>query len=224
MVEGDVRQQRRHDPTLRGAENGTTHLPVLQHTGFQPCVNRAAQHAVAYPLVQKAAEMSVVQGIEKALDVQVNHPASAHQHGLLPEVLQGLVSRAPRAEAEATVPEVLLVDTFQHHHHGSLQHLVLERRYPDWSSLPAIPFRDVDAAHGRRDILAGLEAVEQRLEVGLQIRRLLVRRLSVQSHRPVFPRYYISRVKHVPVDVVSQAREHHVRCLSGQLGYPLSFR
>ena len=62
----------------------------------------------------------------------------------------------------------------------------------DWSSLPAIPFRDVDAAHGRRDILAGLKAVEQRLEVGLQIRRILVCRLSVRSHRPVFPRYYIS--------------------------------
>ena len=105
--------------------------------------------------------MAVVQDIEKALDVQVNYPAPAHHHRLLPEMLQGLMSRAPRAEAEATVPEVLLVDTLQHHHDGPLQHLVLERRNPDGSSLPAIPFRDVDASYGGRDVLAGLEAVEQ---------------------------------------------------------------
>ena len=160
-MEVDVRQQRRHDPTLRGAEDGTTNPTVLQHAGLQPLVNRAAQHAVAYPLVQKATEMSVVQGIEKALDVQVNHPAAAHQHGLLPKVLQSLVSRAPGAEAEATVPEVLLIDTLQHQHHGPLQHLVLERRNPNRSSRPAVPFRDVDASHGRRNVLAGLEAVVQ---------------------------------------------------------------
>ena len=148
-------------PTLRGAEDGPADPPVLQHTRLEPLVNRSAQHAVAYPPVQKATEMTVVQDIEKALDVQVNHPAPAHHHRLLPEMLQGLMSRAPRAEAEATVPEVLLVDTLQHHHNGPLQHLVLERRNPDGSSLPAIPFRDVDASHGRRYILAGLEAVEQ---------------------------------------------------------------
>ena len=46
-----------------------------------------------------------------ALDVQVNHPAPTQRHRLLPEVLEDIVSRAPRSEAEATVPEVLLVDT-----------------------------------------------------------------------------------------------------------------
>ena len=136
-------------------------LTVLQHSCLQPLVNRSARHAVAYPLVQKATEMSVFQDIKEPLDVQANHPASAHRHRLLPEGLQRLVSRAPRVEAEAAVPEVLLVDTLQHHHHRPLQHLVLERRNPDRSSLPAVPFRDVDAAQGRRGVLAGLEAVEQ---------------------------------------------------------------
>ena len=155
-----LRTRSKH-PTLRGAEDGPADPPVLQHSRLEPLVNRSAQHAVAYPPVQKATEMTVVQDIEKALDVQVNPPAPAHHHRLLPEMLQGLMSRAPRTEAEATVPEVLLVDTLQHHHDGPLQHLVLERRNPDGSSLPAIPFRDVDASHGRRDILAGLEAIEQ---------------------------------------------------------------
>ena len=155
-----LRTRSKH-PTLRGAEDGPADPPVLQHSRLEPLVNRSAQHAVAYPPVQKATEMTVVQDIDKALDVQVNPPAPAHHHRLLPEMLQGLMSRAPRTEAEATVPEVLLVDTLQHHHDGPLQHLVLERRNPDGSSLPAIPFRDVDASHGRRDILAGLEAIEQ---------------------------------------------------------------
>ena len=40
-----------------------------------------------------------------------HHPAPTHHHRLLTQGLEGIVSRAPRAEAEASVPEVLLVDT-----------------------------------------------------------------------------------------------------------------
>ena len=110
----------RDHPTLRGTEDGPTEAAILQHSGLQPLVNRSAQHAVAYPLVQKATKMTVVQNIEKTLDVQVNHPAPTHHHRLLPQGLEGIVSRAPRTEAEATVPEVLLVDTLQHQYHGPL--------------------------------------------------------------------------------------------------------
>ena len=134
------------------------------------------------------------------------------------------MSRAPRTEAEATIQEVLLIDTLQHHRDRTLQHLILERRNPDRSSLPAIPLGDVDTTHRGGLVPAGLEAVEQGLEVHLQMRCVVVRRLSVQSDGPVLSRSGVRRSEKLHVDVMSQAREHHLRRLSGQLGYPLSFR
>ena len=56
------------------------------------------------------------------------------------------------------------------------------KRDPDGARLLAVPFRDVQATHGRRVVVvASLGSVEQRLEIQLQIRRVLCRRLAIHA-------------------------------------------
>ena len=77
---------------------------------------------------------------------------------------------------------------------------------PNRSSLPAIPRGNMDAAHRRRDVLSGLEAVEQRLEVVLQMRGVVFHRLSIQPHGCIFPRRHIGRTKRQGRDDLSECR------------------
>ena len=88
----DVRQQRRNDSTLGSAEFGATEPPFLHDSRFQPLVECTSQHAIAYSLVHKASEMAVIQGIEEALNIQINHPAAMHRHPLLPDRVESVVS------------------------------------------------------------------------------------------------------------------------------------
>ncbi len=75
-----------------------------------------------------------------------------------------------------------------------------------------VAFRDVHPSHRRRLVRARLEAIEQRPEVLLQIRRVLRRRLAVDAERSVLARASVGLVQQLQVDVMGQRREHHLRC------------
>ena len=79
-----------------------------------------------------------------------------------------------------------------------------------------------DPPHRRRPVRAGLRAVEQRPEVVLQVRCVLLRRLSVHARGPVLARAPVRLAQPVDVDVVGQRRERHLRRLPRQRRYPLS--
>ena len=169
--------------------------------------------------------MSVVDRIEEFSDIDLHDPAAPHRHRLLPEAFQGLVRRPSRAEAVRTVLEVLLVDRFQDHDDRTLKHLILEGRD---AQRPGLGRRaglgDMDPTHRRRLVRAGLGSVQQRPEVALQVRRVVLAALSVHAHRPVLARTPVSLTEPVDVDEVSQGRESHLRALPSEFRYPLLFR
>ena len=66
-VEKDVREDRRHSGALRHPSVRMRHASVFQDTGFQPFVNDTTDDAVAYPLVQEASEVLVIESV-KGLD------------------------------------------------------------------------------------------------------------------------------------------------------------
>ena len=75
-VEKDVREDRRHSRALRHPSVRMRHASVFQDTGFQPFVNDTTDDAVAYPLVQEASEVLVIEGVKVVLDVNLEDPAA----------------------------------------------------------------------------------------------------------------------------------------------------
>jgi hypothetical protein len=54
FVEVEVGQERGDDPSLRGAGLRVAPPALFHHPGVEPLVDRAAQHSIPYPSVQKA--------------------------------------------------------------------------------------------------------------------------------------------------------------------------
>ena len=73
-------------------------------------------------------------------------------------------------------------------------------------------------------VRAALGTVQQRLEVALQVRRILRGRLPVNADRPVLAGQPEGFLEPVKVDVMRQRGEGHRGSLPRQCRYPLSFR
>ncbi len=224
LVQVNVRQKRRDDTALRRAGVRMHQRTGLHHACIQPLANESEQHAVAYPLLKNFPELRMIEGVEESRDVDLRNPPALHVHRLVPQRVQRLMRRAPRPEAVRAVHEVLLVDGVQRHHDRTLQDLVLEGGDTDGPRLRPIALRDVDPPHGRRDVHAGLRAVEKRLEIGLQIRLVLGRSLSVDARRAVLPSARVRFAKPVEIDVMRERCDRRPRHLLRQCRYPIKFR
>ncbi len=72
LVQIDVSEQGGDDSTLRRAALWTVDPPILQHSGIQPLVDHAAQHAVCHPSVEEGAQVFVVERVEERLDIDLS--------------------------------------------------------------------------------------------------------------------------------------------------------
>src|SRR5262249_38524374 len=156
--------------------------------------------------------------------VHLDHPASPHRHGLLPQGLQGLVGRPSGPKPIRAVAKVLLVERLQHHDHRPLQHLVRERRDADRTGLCTCPFRNMHPTHRRRPVRAGLGTVLQGLQVPRKILVEVRNRLSVHACGTVAAGLLIRGGQPGLVDVVGQRSESHLRGLFRLLRFSLLFR
>ena len=112
---------------------------------------------------------------------------------------------ASGAEPVRDVQEVRLVHRFQHHQHRTLEDLILKRRYPERAGLVGrARLGDVHSTHRRRHVRAGFGAVEEVLEVGLQVDLVVVRGLSVHADGPVLACPGIGCEHPFDVDVMRQ--------------------
>ena len=130
--------------------------------------------------------MAMVDRVKELSKINVHDPVASHLHLLLPQRLQGSVSTASGAKPVRDIQKVRLVYRFQQHQHRTLEDLILIRGYPQWASLVGRAcLGDVHSTHGRRHVRAGFGAVEEVLEVGLQVDLVFVRGLSVHADGPV---------------------------------------
>jgi hypothetical protein len=169
-------------------------------------------------------QVPVIEGVEALSDVDLQDPAASDRHRGIPNRFERLVRRAPRAKAVRAVKEVLLVDGLQRHGDRALQYFVLKRRDADGSHLLAVRLGDVDAPHGWRPVRAGLEALEERLEVVFQSPRVRLTILPVDPGRPVLACPPVCFAQPVDVDAMGERRERPRRMLSRHRRYPLKFR
>ena len=124
----------------------------------------------------------MVDRVKELSNVHIQYPATSHSHRLVPQSIQSLVCRASGAEAVRAVPEVLFVERLQHHDHRPLKNFVLKSGNSQRSGLGGrAGLGNVSSSHWGRKVRAGLGSVQQRLEVVLQIHRVVLGRLSVHA-------------------------------------------
>ena len=122
----------------------------------------------------------MVDGVEEAADVRVEHPVRPLLDDDRRERIQGLVRRPPGAEAIRETQKRSFVDGLQDHAHGLLHDLVLQSRNSD-RPLPPIRLRDMHPSHGKRVIAAAVDPV-------LQVREASFEMLAVLAPRdPIHP-------------------------------------
>ena len=135
------------------------------------------------------------------------------------------MSTASGAKPVRDVQKVRLVHWFQHHQHRTLEDFILIRGYPQRASLGSrARLGDVHSTHRRGHVRAGFGAVEEVLEVGLQVDLVFVRGLSVHADGPVLACLGMGCEHPFDVDVMRQVRERHVRAVPGEFRDPLLFR
>ena len=111
--------------------------------------------------------------------------------------------RPPRPEAKRAGQEVLLVDRLQHHDDRPLRHLVLKGRDAE-RPIRSIRLRNVDPAHRRGDIAAGLDALQQVQKIGLKVRFVVGRCHSVDAGRTILARQPVGFLHPFQIDDVMQ--------------------
>jgi hypothetical protein len=165
-------------------------------------------------LLEHLSEVRVIQGVEVALDVRVDDPATHHVPQASAEGVQRLVRRASGAEAVRVRMEVRLVDRREHHVHGLLEDLVGERRDAQRALAP-IRLRDVRPSDRWGAVLVALERVQQRTEVPVEVDGEVLGGLPVDAHRPTLSGAPVRLAQEVEVDVVRQRRQRRARSVPG---------
>ena len=169
--------------------------------------------------------MTMVDRVEKLSKIDVHYPVASHLHFLFPQGLQGSVCTASGPEPVRDVQKVRLVHRFQHHQHRTLKDFILICGYPQRASLVGRAcLGNVHSTHGRRHVRAGFGAVEEVLEVGLQVDLIFVRGLSIHADGPVSACPSMGCEHPFHVDVMRQRRECHVAAVPGEFRDPLLFR
>src|SRR2546421_7809192 len=142
VVKIDIGQQRRDTPALNRTDLTGYPFAVLQHARIEPFLDQSNHAPVRYPVLQELHQPFMLQRIEEALKVGVEHPL----HHLLPHSVGHSVQRLmlvpPRPESVRKSQEVHLVNRVQYLDGGALDDLVLQHRYSQ-RSFPTVRFLDI---------------------------------------------------------------------------------
>src|SRR5881296_434886 len=76
----EVRQERADTPTLHGPHLTACPLPILQHTGPEPFLDEPHDAPVRHTVLDELHQPSVVESVEEAPDVGVEHPVHLLRH------------------------------------------------------------------------------------------------------------------------------------------------
>ena len=152
-------------------------------------------------------------GIEKALDIRVQHPVHLLPVNPSVESVQRIVLAAPRSESIREAKKILLVDRLQNVHDRLLDDLVLQAQNAQWP-LGAVRLRDIRPSGRSGSIAAPMHSLVQvfqflfeRFPIGLPCHAIGPGR-SVTRERAIAP------LQEIGGDVMQQCREPHSLALS----------
>jgi hypothetical protein len=114
---------------------------------------------------------------------------------------------APRSKAIGAVQEVLLVDRFEQHRYRSLDDLILERGFADWSLTPVL-LLDPDALDGRGLVASAPQTLMQIAQILVKVFGICLRCDPVKARGTGLARVTICLPQKVLVDQGGQGREY----------------
>jgi site-specific DNA recombinase len=210
--------RRDHRP-LRRAPIRLGPLPVLRDPGPKPLGNQAKYPAVGDPDLQQLQQPRMIDRVEEAPDVQVQHPVHLPLRDAHPDRIQRFVLVTTRPKAVAEALEVLLVNLVQDPHHRLLDNLVLQAGDAQ-RPLTAVGFGYPTSLRGLGTIPAALDAIMQVRQPGLQVLSIRGPRHAVQPRHGVTLQRVVRLPQQVDRDVVQQSGEPQVLVPSCGLTYP----
>src|SRR5580765_775139 len=157
-------------------------------------------------------------GIEKTLDVQIEHPVH-----LLPvnpgvECVQRIVLAAPRTEPIGKAKKVLLVDGLQNKHDCLLDDLVLQAQNAQWP-LGAVRLRDVCPSGRPGSVATPMHAIVQVFQFLFEAFSIGLPRHAIDPGRRVPREREIALRQEVDGDVMQQCSEPYISTLSCRLAH-----
>src|SRR5467141_1941809 len=170
----DVGQKRRSTSALGRPFLRPYSFPILQHAGSQPFLDEPHDAPVCYPVLDELHKPFVREAIEKAFDVQVEHPVHFSRQQSRVQSIQRLMLAAPWSEPVRKSKKIRFVDGVQHLDRRTLDDLVFQRRDSE-RSLPPVGLRDKHSTHRLRSVRSSLQPFGKILEVSVNASTLLLR-------------------------------------------------
>src|SRR5216684_2688191 len=217
----DVRQKRRGTSALGRPFLHAYPFPILQHAGSQPFLDQPHDAPICNPMLDELHQPFVGNPIEKALDVQIEHPVHFLRQQSRVQRIQRLMLAAPRPEPVRKAEKIRFVDGIQHLDRRALDDFVFQRRDSE-RSLPPVGLRDKHPTHRLRSVRSALQPIGKSLEIFFQLLAVVPPRLPVHARCGFLLQAEVSPAQCVQVvDVVQERREPQLLILSCCLTYPL---
>src|SRR5882762_1419424 len=159
--------------------------------------------------------------IQKAFDVQVEHPVHFSRQQSRVQSIQRLMLAAPWSEPVRKPEKIRFVDSIQHLDRRALDEFVFQRRDSE-RSLPPVGLRDIHPTHRLRSVRSSLQPFGKILEIFLQLLPVVPPRLPVHARRGFLLQREVGHAQRFQVvDVVQERREPQLLILCCCLTYPL---
>src|SRR5882762_7947489 len=221
VMKVDVCQKRRRTSALGRPLFRPYSFPILQHAGLQPFLDEPYDAPVCYPVLDELHQPIVGNPIEKAFDVQIQHPVHFLRQQSRVQRIQRLMLASPWSEPIRKTKEVGFVDSVQHLDRRTLDDFVFQRRNSKWP-LPPVGLGDVHPTHWLRSVRSSLPSMGEILEIVLEGLAVVPPRLSIHTGRGFLLHSEVGHAQRFRVvDVVQKRREPQLLILSCCLTYPL---
>src|SRR6266436_5914896 len=221
VMEINVGQQRRSTAALGRSFFRACSFPILQHARVEPFLDQSHDAPVRNPVLDELHQPLVRKRIEKAANVQIQHPVHLLRQQSGVERIQRVMLASPRSESVRKVEKIRFVDSVQHFDGCALDDFVFQHRNSE-RSLPPVALVDIRPTHRFRSVRSSLQPMGEVLEIVLESLAVVPPRLSIHTRRRFLLQTEVGRAQRFRVvDVVQERREPQLLILLCCLTYPL---
>ncbi len=221
VMEINVGQQRRSAAALGRPFFHSYPFPILQHACVEPFLDQSHDAPVRHPVLDELHQPFVRKRIEKAANVQIQHPVHLLRQQSGVERIQRVMLASPRSESVRKVEEIRFVDSVQHFDGCALDDFVFQHRNSE-RSLPPVVLVDIRPTHRFRSVRSSLQPMGKILEIVLEGLAVVPPRLSIHPGRGFLLQAEVGLAQCFRVvDVVQQRGEPQLLILTCCLTYPL---
>jgi len=167
IVEIHIGKQRRDHRSLWRTHRGLGPGAILGHSGPEPLTDQAEYPGVSDSVLEESQQPFMVDGVEKAPDVCVEHPVHFLAGQTYTEPIQPVVRAAAGSEPVGKSEEVRFVDGVENRHQGVLDDLVLKSGNAQRSLAP-IRLGDVGPLGGLCTVTPAMNSLMQVVQPLLQ--------------------------------------------------------